>query len=149
MMIINFLTWTFLLYVMHRVVHIVPCLQKNHYHHHAFIISKGNPGFHWSNLFLFNDDWSSTVDLWITEVIPTLLFCWLIDDYSLFLFYWLWASLLQETLEHKHDLNAYPLTMGQWHMNHHHNPKCNYGLFIPLWDKLFRTEARSYSGYYP
>ena len=148
-MIVNFLTWTLLLYIVHRVVHIVPCLQKNHYHHHAFILRNGNSNFHWSNLFLFNDDWSSTVDLWITEVIPTLLFCWLIDDYSLFLFYWLWASLFQETLEHKHDLNVYPLTMGQWHMNHHHNPKCNYGLFIPLWDKLFRTEARSYSGYYP
>ena len=140
MIVIYFLTWTLLLYMMHRVVHIVPLLSKNHYHHHAFILINGNPGFHWSNLFLFNDDWPSTIDLWITEVIPTILFCWLIDDYSLLLFYWLWAALLQETLEHNENLNVYALTMGQWHMQHHYNSKCNFGLFIPIWDKLFRTE---------
>jgi sterol desaturase/sphingolipid hydroxylase (fatty acid hydroxylase superfamily) len=99
--------------------------------------------WHWNNLFLFNDTWTSTADLWITEVVPTLVFSWLTGHWWIFLFYYLWAALVQETVEHNKNFNIYPLvTSGKWHLEHHRNTKINFGLFLPVWDIVFNTHKR-------
>ncbi len=140
--VIIFFLWLLLLYIIHRAAHILPVIKKIHAHHHG-VINKSPPRkWHWNNLFLFNDDWTSTVDLWISEVIPTILFSAITGHWWVLMFYYIWAALIQESVEHNKSVNLYPLTCGRWHMTHHSNPKKNYGLIFPLWDKIFRTELR-------
>jgi sterol desaturase/sphingolipid hydroxylase (fatty acid hydroxylase superfamily) len=143
-----FLTWTLVLYVIHRIVHVTPILKKIHWEHHRYISirlrsinhEKTLTEWHWNNLLLFNDNVLSTIDLWITEVIPTLIFSYLTGQWWISIFYYIWAAFLQESLEHNPRLNLYPFTSGIWHLQHHKNYKKNYGLFHPLWDRIFQTE---------
>jgi len=136
-----FLIWTLYLYLLHRLIHITPYVNTIHRHHHVYVFK--HPGkWHWSNVFLWNDDLTSTIDLWITDVLPTVLFCWVFNCWWLLVFYWVWAGFFQEALEHNTRINLPGLTAGRWHMAHHKNPKKNFGLFIPVWDKIFKTELR-------
>lgn len=137
--IVLFLAWTFLLYWVHRFVHSLSFIQHIHWNHHWYI-SNHKTTWHWSNLFLFNDTWISTIDLWITEVIPTLLFAWVFDAWWVLAFYYVWAATVQEAVEHNTKINLYPVTSGQWHLLHHKQADRNFGVFIPIWDKLFGTE---------
>lgn len=136
-----FLLWTLTLYIIHRVVHNTQYLKTFHYDHHVYVL-KNNTGWQWNNLLLFNDTWKSTVDLWITEVIPTIIFSWVTGQWWISVFYYLWAALFQENLEHNRKINYYPITCGRWHLKHHERPDVNFGLFIPIWDKLFKTEQQ-------
>jgi sterol desaturase/sphingolipid hydroxylase (fatty acid hydroxylase superfamily) len=145
LVIFHFFVWTFFLYWIHRIGHSVPVLRKFHRAHHRFISTniKGNQqpnNWHWSNLFLFNDNWNSTVDLWLTEVIPTLIYSWITGEWWISIFYYVWAAFIQERIEHNPKFDIYPfLTSGPWHLVHHKNSNKNYGLFFPIWDILFRT----------
>jgi len=139
LVILYFLAWTLLLYVLHRLIHITPVLQKIHWDHHKYI-NQHETSWHWSNLFLFNDTWISTLDLWISEVIPTIIFSWVTGQWWIAIFYYAWAAFFQESLEHNKKVNWYPFTSGQWHLIHHRHMNKNFGLFIPLWDRLFATE---------
>lgn len=134
------LLWTLVLYAMHRLAHQIPVLQKIHNAHHKTIKRANISKWHWSNLFLYNDNWMSTVDLWISDIIPTIFVAIVFNAWWLVGVYYIWAAFFQEHLEHNTKINFYPFTCGQWHMKHHLNPTCNYGLFIPLWDKIFNTE---------
>lgn len=118
----------------------MPFIQHIHWNHHWYI-SNHTTTWHWSNLFLFNDTWISTIDLWITEVIPTLLFAWLTGAWWIAGFYYVWAATVQEIIEHNCRVNLYPLlTSGKWHLVHHQNASTNFGVFTSLWDSLFGTE---------
>ena len=139
MIIVYFLTWTFILYWIHRIIHKVSFLQKYHNDHHKFINQFGMQGWKWNNLFLFNDTKSSTIDLYITEVIPTFIFSWVTGQWWIFIFYYIWAAILQESLEHNKNLNLPLFTFGKWHLIHHKNFRKNYGLFFPIWDIIFNT----------
>lgn len=141
-MIFEFLLWTFCLYWIHRVIHKIPQLKKIHFAHHRFIAQNPNVGWHWNNLLLINDDVESTIDLWITEVIPTLLLSFLLNAWWLSIFYYLWAALIQERIEHDANFNLPPLTSGGWHLIHHKKVTVNYGLFFPFWDIIFRTNEK-------
>jgi sterol desaturase/sphingolipid hydroxylase (fatty acid hydroxylase superfamily) len=139
--IIYFLSWTLLLYWIHRITHSVDCVKKYHLDHHRYINTNQGSKSKWefNNLFLFNDNKNSTIDLWITEVIPTIIFCYITTAWWIFLFYYVWAAIFQETLEHKNSFNFLWFTAGAWHLEHHKNYKKNYGLFIPIWDIIFNT----------
>jgi len=117
---------------------VIPSLNKIHVDHHTYVI-KNEVKWHWSNLLLYNDTWLSTVDLWITEVIPTIVMS-IFVGWWLLIAYYLWAAFVQERIEHNEKINLYPFTSGRWHMIHHKNAKYNYGIFIPLWDIIFKTE---------
>ena len=134
--IVIFLLWTFCLYWIHRLVHAIPVIRNVHFDHHKFINLNGKANWDWNNLLLFNDTWISTIDLWITEIIPTILFSWITGHWWVTIFYYVWAAFIQEKIEHNPSVNLYPfLTSGNWHLSHHKNPKNNFGLFIPIWDK--------------
>lgn len=135
-----FFLWTFILYWIHRVGHNTPIVRDFHLDHHRFILSHSTK-WHWNNLFLFNDTWRSTIDLWITEVIPTLIFSYVTGAYWIFVFYYVWAAFIQETIEHNQNFNIPLLTSGKWHLIHHRS-SYNYGLFFPTWDLLFGTYKR-------
>lgn len=137
MIVFYFFLWTFILYWVHRAGHNVPFIRYYHLHHHNYI-RNNKVKWHWNNLFLFNDDLKSTTDLWLTEVIPTLIFCIVFGTWYILLFYYVWAGLFQERIEHNSKINIPFLTSGKWHLIHHSAP-CNYGLFFPIWDIIFRT----------
>lgn len=140
MIVVEFFVWLFCLYWVHRLVHVAPFLKSIHWEHHKYITSSVNNNWHWSNVFLFNDNIKSTIDLWITEVVPTLLFCVMIGDFTIFVVYYIWAAFIQEVIEHNSKINLYPfLTSGRWHLNHHYNPTCNFGLFTGVFDTMFMT----------
>jgi len=134
-----FILWTLVLYLIHRLVHITPVLKELHWDHHKYV-NLNDTGWRWNNLFLFNDTWKSTIDLWITEVVPSLIFSIVTGHYWVIVFYYIWAAFLQEELEHNKKINLYPITTGRWHLVHHRTPNKNFGLFLPFWDKIFRTE---------
>lgn len=136
--ILVFLGWTFVVYWLHRLVHAIPALAKFHNDHHRYI-NKNETGWHWSNLFLYNDTWLSTLDLWTTEVIPALVFSYFFG-WWFFVVYYIWGAFIQEAVEHNTKLNLYPLTSGKWHMVHHRDATKNFGVFLPIWDWLFKTE---------
>lgn len=140
MIVVYFLCWTFILYWIHRLAHAVNFFKKYHWDHHSYINKNGSSGWNANNLLLFNDTRESTIDLWLTEVIPSFLFSLITGQWWVVIFYYLWAALLQETLEHNSKLNLFPLlTSGKWHLIHHKDAEKNFGLFIPLWDIIFGT----------
>lgn len=137
----HFLVWTFCLYVIHRLAHAWKPMRTLHLDHHRYV-ANNKTGWHWSNLFLFNDTWKSTADLWITEVIPTIVVAFALNAPWLCLFYYLWAAFIQESIEHNNRFDLPLLTSGKWHLIHHARPSKNFGLFFPLWDVLFRTNQK-------
>lgn len=134
-----FFGWTFVLYWIHRLGHILPYVKQIHYEHHRTIL-RITPKWHWSNLFLFNDNWISTIDLWITEVIPTLLFSYITGHWWVAILYYLWAALVQERIEHNSSFNWPILSSGKKHLAHHKNSRVNFGLFTLFWDWVFGTK---------
>ena len=63
--ILVFILWTFMIYWMHRIVHMIyiPYLYEWHMDHHKQVSQDKIVGLHWSNLVLYNDTWKSTLDL--------------------------------------------------------------------------------------
>ena len=141
-----FLLWTFVLYWVHRFAHMfrIPLMTRMHWDHHKHVTNNTIKGLHWTNLFLWTDSWKSTIDLWCTDVIPTLVFCYVTGQWWIAGLYYVWAAFLQEAVEHNPRINLYPfLTTGRWHLNHHEDSRTNFGLFLPIWDWLFKTARKS------
>lgn len=107
-------------------------------HHHKFI-NNNKTGWKLNNLLLFNDDWKSTIDLWTTEVIPTIVFATVTNQWWIFVFYYCWAAFFQENLEHNRNKDFLFFTFGKWHLLHHRQLNKNFGLFLPIWDLIFKT----------
>jgi sterol desaturase/sphingolipid hydroxylase (fatty acid hydroxylase superfamily) len=147
MFVIYFILWTFVLYWLHRFFHNVPILKEMHMVHHMHVtLGTGSSDWNWKHMFLWIDDWKVTVDLWLMETIPTIIFCWILDQWWILAFYWFWTAFVQERIEHNINFNWYPLTSGRWHMVHHINANYNFGIFIPIWDIVFNTR-KSFDGY--
>lgn len=129
------------------MIHKIPEIKNFHFDHHGHILKQlkmgNNPTkWHWNNLFLYNDSFKSTVDLWLSEVIPTFLFSWITGQWWIIIFYYFWAAFIQEIIEHNPKINFPILTSGRWHLLHHITSTKNYGLFTSLWDRVFRTNQR-------
>ena len=134
-----FFLWTFMIYWIHRASHKISFLSKLHFYHHAYV-KKHKIVWHWNNIFLFNDNWPSTFDYWITEVLPTFIFSWITGQWWIIILFYVYAAIIQEKLEHNRKFNLYPwYTSGQWHYLHHTESKCNYGIGTPFWDWVFKT----------
>lgn len=108
--IVAFLIWTLILYSIHRLAHTdyFPLLNKLHQDHHMTIDENRELGPVWSNIFLYSDSWRSTVDMWVSEVIPTLLFCLISGFWWIFGVYYIWTAFIQERIEHDKNFNLYP-----------------------------------------
>jgi sterol desaturase/sphingolipid hydroxylase (fatty acid hydroxylase superfamily) len=138
-----FLVWNFIIYWMHRWAHNVPIMMRLHREHHKFI-RENSVHWHWNNVLLFNDNWPSTFDFWVTEVIPTLLFAWITGQWWLLIAYYVYSALILERFEHNPNFTAYPwYVSGKWHVLHHTHYPCNYGIIIPFWDWVFKTNRIS------
>ena len=137
-----FFLWTFVLYCIHRLAHQMPVIKYWHWNHHSYIVRHGSQGWRWNNLVLYNDTPSSTLDLYFTEVIPTVIFSWITGHWWIFIGYYIWAAFFQEALEHNKNVDVPLFTKGKWHMIHHTLHNKNYGLFLTIWDIIFRTYKR-------
>lgn len=132
------------MYCTHVAAHKIPFLWRWHSDHHERITTGEYDGeFRWYHLFMYIDSWESTADQWLLEVIPTIIFCALTGHWWILIFYWLWSSIIEESIEHNDNINLYPLTSGKWHLIHHTDHNKNYGLLIPIWDMIFGTEKRT------
>jgi sterol desaturase/sphingolipid hydroxylase (fatty acid hydroxylase superfamily) len=118
-------------------------MRKYHSDHHKQVTQQTITGLHWKNAFLWFDNWKSTVDQWLTEVVPTLIISAITGHWWLFAFYYIWAAFIQEAIEHNPKINLYPfITSGKWHLIHHEDPTKNYGVFLPIWDLAFGTKKK-------
>lgn len=141
--IIVFIAWTLLIYVMHRLAHIVPAMRRFHDDHHSQVTDGTIKGPDWRNLLLFFDNWRSTIDQWLVEVIPTIALAMATGHWWLAVAYYVWAAMIQEAVEHNDKIDLYPfITSGRWHLVHHDDPSKNFGVFIPVWDLVFGTWKR-------
>jgi sterol desaturase/sphingolipid hydroxylase (fatty acid hydroxylase superfamily) len=139
-----FLGWTLMVYVIHRLAHVIPFMRKFHDDHHDQVVGGGIQGPNWRNLLLFFDTWRSTADQWLVEVIPTIIFAAVTGHWWIAIAYYIWAALIQESIEHNERVDLYPfLTSGRWHLVHHRDPNSNFGVFVPIWDLAFGTWKRS------
>ena len=139
---VTILGWTFTVYWMHRLAHAWSFMNQFHTDHHNQVNEETIQGFNWKNIFLWFDSWKSTVDQWLTEIIPTIIICLVTDQWWLFAAYYIWAAFIQENIEHNEKINLYPfLTSGKWHLVHHQDATKNYGVFFPIWDIIFGTRA--------
>jgi len=94
-------------------------------------------------LFLWNDNFKSTIDYWITEVLPTVIFSLITGQHWIFFLFYIYAATIQERVEHNSNFNWYPYyTSGKWHVLHHTRYPCNFGIVTPLWDILFKTNKK-------
>jgi sterol desaturase/sphingolipid hydroxylase (fatty acid hydroxylase superfamily) len=145
MFILYFVAWTFMIYWLHRTFHVVPILKEVHLAHHRHVtLGTGSNGWNWKHMFLWIDDWKGTVDQWLMEIIPTIIFCWVFGQWWLLFFYWLWTAFIQERIEHNKNFNMFPiLTSGSWHLVHHRNCNVNFGVFFPIWDIIFKTDSEN------
>lgn len=138
--ILYFLLWTLLLYFIHILAHKVPFLWHFHRDHHKQVAMNNVGKWRWHNLFLYIDTFETTVDQWITEVIPTFVFSFITGAWWIFIGYYIWSATFQEVVEHNEKIDIYPYEVsGKWHMVHHTNPDKNYGIIIPIWDIIFNT----------
>ena len=143
MFILYFLLWTFIIYWIHRIVHNVKFFSYFHIEHHRFVRENSLIKWHWSNIFLWNDNFKSTIDYWITEVLPTLIFSIVTEQYWIVIGFYIYAATIQERVEHNPNFNWYPFyTSGKWHVLHHTTYPCNFGIITPLWDIVFRTNKK-------
>jgi len=137
--IVTFTAWTLYLYTVHRLAHITPIVKDIHRRHHLFALTN-NTSWHWNNLFFYNDNLEGTLDFWITEVIPNLVFCYILNAWWIFIMFWIYSGILQENIEHNKNISFPFFTAGQWHLLHHRKYNKNFGIYTPIWDKLFGTE---------
>jgi sterol desaturase/sphingolipid hydroxylase (fatty acid hydroxylase superfamily) len=139
------ISWSFVMYWAHRAAHSLPTLRRWHNDHHAYVLKtvlRSHPNvmtWEWNNIFLFNNTWRSTVDFWITDVIPTLLFVLVTGQVWFGVIYYLYCAFLQESLEHNPKFEMYPFVPGAWHLEHHKHGNQNFGVWFPIWDIVFKT----------
>lgn len=132
--------YTLILYVMHIFAHRCPFFWYFHDDHHKQVINGTIEGFNWKNIFLIFDNWKSTIDQWLIEVIPTVILSIYFEAFWLLTFYYIWAAFIQESVRHNKNFNLMPfLTSGEYHLKHHYSGTKNYGVFVWFWDWVFGT----------
>jgi sterol desaturase/sphingolipid hydroxylase (fatty acid hydroxylase superfamily) len=147
-----FLLWSFCAYSLHRLAHLKSTynpLFRIHLAHHLTEYGKEDTyAFQWPawpSYLLWFDDLNSSLDVWITLVLPAAVVSLIIPQthFSVLGFVYLYEVFLSE-----HNLDHNPqicgavtsvLAIGNYHLTHHHYPRYNYGLYLTLWDYVFVT----------
>ena len=131
-----------MIYTMHRAAHQVPILWYLHRGHHK-VQYRGDWEFSWWNLLGWFNDWRSTLDQWIIEVIPTgLLVVIFPESWPIAVYYYIDGFVLAEGItDHNPRICIPGLAMGRYHLRHHANLKVNFDQFTHFWDWIFGTIA--------
>ncbi len=118
------LLFSFMEYWIHRVPLHSFYYHGVHEHHHK----------HPDDYSVFPWYFTPTVFLTFFAVFPVSIFLGLVLGYLWFL---TWHHIL-----HHFDLNKFPRWVRKyalWHLKHHHDDDCNFGIILPIWDHVFRT----------
>ena len=131
--------WTLLIYCTHRLAHSIPALWHFHQAHHA-VSYDGKWEFSWWNLIGWFNDWRSTLDQWLTEIIPTILYILLFHDaWPIAVLYYIDSFLSEGITDHNPRIAVPGLAMGRYHLAHHADMTMNFDLYTHFWDWVFGT----------
>jgi|Laugresbdmm110sd_1035091.scaffolds.fasta_scaffold132998_2 sterol desaturase/sphingolipid hydroxylase (fatty acid hydroxylase superfamily) len=139
MFVIYFLLWTLVLYWIHRVAHVFPYLKDIHKEHHRYVIRNKGSGIALRHLLLIHKSKDYTIDLWITEVVPTILFSLVTGQVWILIVYYIWAALFQTSVKYDVNFDIFPITWGAWTLLHYRHNSNNFGSIFTIWDRLFKT----------
>ncbi|MEJ0062639.1 MAG: sterol desaturase family protein [Alphaproteobacteria bacterium] len=146
---------TFFSYWMHRLAHVHKPwnpLWINHKPHHQIKYDEHTPVmvYDWREFIFWFGTWKQTLDVWITDTIPTILAAciiggagWYILAFHYFYHVFLSGGLLEHNVKIKGPITRI-LACGQFHMQHHRKFDRNFGFVIGLWDYVFRTYDLGY-----
>lgn len=121
------LSFTFVEYWMHRLALHAWLYQGQHERHHT----------HPREYVVFPIYYTPTIFLVAYLALPLAIFAGFTIGYVWFL---VWHHIL-----HHLDLNLLPASVRRyalWHLAHHHDESCNFGITVPVWDLVFRTYRR-------
>lgn len=137
-----FLGWTFIAYWTHRAAHAFDFLWKFHREHHV-VVYEGKFEFSWWNLVGWVNDWKSTLDDWLTEIIPLGLYIWIFPAaWPVVIYYYIDSSLSEGILDHNPRIDVPGLAMGRYHLAHHDDMRVNFDNYTRLWDWVFGTRNK-------
>ena len=139
MFVLYFFLWTLLLYVVHRLAHALPYIKKIHSEHHRYVMRNRDWGIKWQDLYLSRGANKVTLDLWFTEVIPTLLFCAVTGHWWIFGAYYFWSAFYEKATKYNRDVDVFLVTWGMWTLTHYRRNTLNFGGIFSLWDIIFKT----------
>ena len=134
-------------YWLHRLMHSSILYKIHKYHHHISYKELTIPVTpKLSYLFFWYDNLYETLEIIIVQFIPIFII-YLMDPYIgliLFFFYYIYEFISSDSLvEHNPNITniiiTYFFAIGQFHLEHHRNMKCNFSFKITLWDHIFNT----------
>ncbi len=138
-----------MVYFMHFLAHRKSkynILNKIHRAHHRINYKNGGSNFKWQFLYWNFGDIRITLDLLMTITIPLLTLTFLFPSQGLVLLILHYCDevfLSEKLLDHnpnvKGRVNKF-WVWGQYHLNHHKNPRKNFSFIFTFWDKLFGTQ---------
>lgn len=137
-----FIGWNLLLGFIHYLAHRIPWLWNTHSIHHQEVIDGLYNRPQWTALFLWIDSWDTTKDLWKTEYIPTIIYCFIFNCWWIGILYYIWVATVQEWIEHNPRFNLYPfISSGRYHLIHHKDPTVNFASMVPWADWIMGTSS--------
>lgn len=96
--------------------------------------------------FFFFENVHETVEIIVGETIPAICIYLCDPDCGIYLlaFHYIYEILATDSLlEHNAQITSKSIikyaAVGQFHLEHHRLPTCNYGFTITLWDHVFGT----------
>lgn len=136
--------WDLACYWMHRWAHNAKWYLRIHAAHHKKIY---NAEQSWlpsiGSFFLWHGCWKQSLDILISFTMPAVVISYIFNCWWVLLFHYLYEVFLADGLwQHNVRIKSNILAGGQYHLEHHRNPRCNYGSILPIWDKIFKTEVK-------
>lgn len=146
---LQFLLWTLLVYLMHRLAHWrskYNFLYQIHLTHHKVdYLNPVNRSFKWFYLLFYFGGLYETLDVILILTLPALIVYFINPNTGIYLlvFHYMYEVFLSEGfLDHNPNVTGSItryLSWGKYHLGHHRNWKKNYSLMITLWDYIFGT----------
>lgn len=143
-----FLAWTAASYGIHRLAHVKGrwnWLFRIHMLHHSPDYFRRDGRFRWRYLLMCFDSIPETLDVFITLTLPLLVLAsvYFGQGVVLLIFHYLYEIIFSdERFDHNPAIDGAVtrwLACGQYHLEHHRNPGCHFGLIITIWDRVFAS----------
>jgi sterol desaturase/sphingolipid hydroxylase (fatty acid hydroxylase superfamily) len=149
-----FLLWGLWSYGMHALAHsrwrrwnfIRYCHLKHHQYDYG-----GSMWPPWHDYLFWFGNWRSSMDVYLTFTVPLIGLAFYDPVYGgiLLAFHYIYEVFLsRNVLDHNPNIRG-PITkfipIGEYHVRHHRNVRCNFAFYLTVWDHLFGTYASASS----
>ncbi len=143
-----FLLWGLWAYAMHALAHSrwrrFNFIRYFHLKHHQYEYGASMwPPWH-DYLFWFGN-WRSSMDVYLTFTLPLVVLTFhdpLCGGVLLGFHYIYEVFLSRNVLDHNPNIRGFVtrfIPIGEYHMLHHRNVRCNYSFYLTIWDHVFGT----------